>query len=269
MMAPGPTDIDNDALLVAYLDGELEPEVHQELERRLRIDASLSARLAALAEASRPLRQAFDVLLEAAPRERLEAAFAAALAKAPRRRDYRYHQMLVAAAAALLLLVCGGVAGYFVAKAPIELFEETDTFEEEWIAAVAGQLSLYDAASVASIQVDDAEQKAQLSKLGDVLSLDLSAPKVALEGLTLKRAELLHFQGRKVVELLYASEEHGPVALCIAAEPGGEGEGEVESRNGLNFMYWASGGRRFLLIGAAPAKRIDALADTIDARFHS
>ena len=162
--------------------------------------------------------------------------------------------MLAAAAAALLLLICGGVAGYFVAKAPIELFEEADSFEDEWIAAVAGQLSLYDAVSVASIQVDDAEQRAQLSKLGDMLKLDLSEPRVALEGLTLKRAELLHFQGRKVVELLYASEEHGPVALCIAAEPGGEREGEVETRDGLNFMYWAAGGRRFLLIGAAPEK---------------
>ena len=55
-MASGPTNIDNDALLVAYLDGELKPEVHQELERRLRTDASLSARLAALAEGNRPLR---------------------------------------------------------------------------------------------------------------------------------------------------------------------------------------------------------------------
>ena len=240
MMTPGRPKIDNDALLVAYLDGELTPEVHQELEQRLRTDASLSARLAALAEVGQPLRSSFDALLEAAPRARLEAAFAAALAKAPRPRDHRYRQMLLAAAAALLLLIFGGVAGYFIAKAPIELFEEADTFEEEWIAAVAGQLSLYDAASVASIQVNDAEQKAQLSKLGEVLKLDLSAPKAALEGLTLKRAELLHFQGRKVVELLYASEEHGPVALCIAAEPGGEGEGEVESRDNLNYMYWAA-----------------------------
>jgi anti-sigma factor RsiW len=102
-----------------------------------------------------------------------------------------------------------------------------------------------------------------------VLTLDLSAPKAALEGLTLKRAELLHFQGRKVVELLYASEEHGPVALCIAAEPGGEGEGEVESLDNLNYMYWAAQGRRFLMIGAAPAKRIDALADVIAERFGS
>jgi anti-sigma factor RsiW len=267
-MAPGPKVNDNDAVLVTYLDGELKPEVRQELERRLRIDASLRARLAALAEGGQQLRSSFDALLEAAPRARLDAAFAAALARVPRRRKYRYREMLLAAAAAILLLICGGVAGYFIAKAPGELFEEADAFEEEWIAAVAGQLSLYNAASVDSIKVDEAEQRAQLNKLRDVLNLDLSAPKVELEGLTLKRAELLHFQGRKVAELLYAS-EHGPVALCIVAEPGGEGEGEVESRDGLNFIYWAASGRRFLLIGAAPEERIDALAATIASRLGS
>ena len=94
--------------------------------------------------------------------------------------------MLLAAAAALLLLIGGGVAGYFIAKAPTDLFEEADSFEEDWIAAVAGQLSLYDAASVAAIPVNDAEMQAQLTKLGDVVKLDLSQPRVALEGLTLR-----------------------------------------------------------------------------------
>jgi anti-sigma factor RsiW len=267
-MATTPNHID-EALLVSYLDGELDPVRHRELEQRMRADASLRARLTALVEAGRPLRNAFDALLEAVPRTRLDAAFAAALAKAPRRRDRRYREMLLAAAAALVLLLCGGVAGYFIAKAPADLFEEADTFEEEWIAAVAGQLSLYDAASVADIQVNDAEQQAQLSKLGDVLKLDLSAPRVTLEELTLKRVERLNFQGRNVAQLLYASEENGPVAFCIAEEPGGEGEDEVESRDGLNLMYWTASGRRFLLMGAAPPKRIKAFADIMRERFRS
>jgi hypothetical protein len=134
---------------------------------------------------------------------------------------------------------------------------------------VAGQLSLYEGAAVASIPVNDAEQQAQLNKLGEELKLDLSRPRVTLEGLTLKRAELLNFRGRKVAQLLYASEKHGPIAFCIAGEPGGESENEVESRDGLNLMYWTASGRRFLLIGAAPPERIEALADTIGERFRS
>lgn len=270
---PGPTNIDtnidNDALLVAYLDGELKPEARQELEHRLGTDASLRARLGVLAEGGRQIRSSFDSLLKSSPRARLDAVFAAALAKAPRHRARRYREMLLAAAAALLLLICGGVAGYFIAKAPGELFEAADAFEEQWIDAVAGQLSLYDASSVAAIKVDSAEQQAQLTKLGKILKLDLSAPKVELEGLTLKRAELLHFQGHEVAEFLYASKKHGPVALCIVVKPGGEGEGDVESRDGLNLVYWAASGRRFLLIGGAPPERIEALADAAADRFGS
>jgi len=260
---------DMDALLVAYLDGELDPSRRQELERRLRDDPALKARLAALAEAGRPLRSAFDALLDVAPAGRLETAFAAARAKAQRRPQFRYRRMLVAAAASLLLLLCGGAIGYFVAKAPGDLFEEADEMEEAWVGAVAGQLSLYNAASLASIQVPGAELDAQLAKLGGMLGLDLSKERVTFEGLTLKRAELLHFEGRAIAELLYASEDHGPVALCIMAAPGGEGEGEVESRDGLNLMYWAKSGRRFLLIGDAPPEKIENLAETAVARFGS
>jgi anti-sigma factor RsiW len=266
-MAAGPSDMD--ALLVAYLDGELDPQRNQELEERLRGDAALKARLAALAEAGRPLRSAFDALLGAAPRDRLEAAFAAARGKVQGGPQSRYRRMLMAAAASLLLLLCGGVIGYFVAKAPAELFEDADELEEDWVGAVAGQLSLYTAASLAAIQVSDAELDAQLGKLGEMLGLDLSKPRVIFEGLTLKRAELLHLEGRAIAELLYASEDHGPVALCIMAAPGGEGEGEVESRDGLNLMYWAQSGRRFLLIGDAPAERIESLAETVASAFET
>ena len=83
--------------------------------------------------------------------------------------------MLLAVAAAVLLLIGGGVAGYFIAKAPLVLFEEADAFEEAWIDAVAGQLSLYEGTAVASIPVNEAEQQAQLSKLGEELkSISLS-----------------------------------------------------------------------------------------------
>ena len=82
-MAPGLDHTDTDALLVAYLDGELEPERRRELEQRLRSDASLRAHLTALADATELLRTSIDALLEEAPRARLYAAFAAALSKSP------------------------------------------------------------------------------------------------------------------------------------------------------------------------------------------
>jgi anti-sigma factor RsiW len=59
-MAVGPTDIDKDALLVAYLDGELERGSHDEVERLLRGDAEARARLFALIEGGQQLRSSYD-----------------------------------------------------------------------------------------------------------------------------------------------------------------------------------------------------------------
>jgi anti-sigma factor RsiW len=266
-MAPGSEDIDKDALLVAYLDGELEPEVHHEVELMLGTDPSLRARLAAIAEGGRPVRSAYNALLESAPRDRLQARLATALADTARRGHDRLRRALLAAAAVLLLLLGGGVAGYLIAKPPVGPFEEANTDEAKLVDAVAGEMSLYGEASMAAIEVDDTERKAELSKLAQEVNLDLSEVRVTLQGLTFKRAELLQFQGSKVAQLLYASDRDDPIALCIMTESGGEAEREVESHDGLNLAYWSTGGRRFLLIGAAPTERIRVIADAVAAHF--
>src|SRR5262249_57205995 len=121
------------------------------------------------------------------------------------RRDRRYRRLLVAAAAALLLLL-GGAAGYFIAKPPAELLEEAGGDEDQWIDAVVGQMALYDGASVAAIEVDDTKQKAELAKLGQALNLYISVRMETLEGLTLKRDELLSFRGHQVDRRVAASD---------------------------------------------------------------
>jgi anti-sigma factor RsiW len=95
-MAPGSED--KEALLVAYLDGELEPEVHDEVERMLGTDPSLRTRLAAIAEGNRSIHSAYNALLESAPRDRLQA-IATALANTARRGHDQRRRALLAAAA--------------------------------------------------------------------------------------------------------------------------------------------------------------------------
>ena len=61
-----------DAILVAYLDGELEPEAHEKLERLLKSDPSVRERLAMLSRGARPFKRTFDAALDSAPRKRLQ-----------------------------------------------------------------------------------------------------------------------------------------------------------------------------------------------------
>lgn len=269
MIRQGAEEIPLDAMLVAYLDSELEPEAHEEVERLLRSDASVRERLAALACGTRPLKHSFGAVLAAAPRERLQAQLAVSVKKIAGPRWFGgSRQWMFALPVSAALLIGGITAGYLLGRASPDLFESGPTEEDAWLDAVTNQVALYSRESVASIPVDATARQAELRRLSEALKLDLSPPRVELPGLTLKRSELLQFEGHPIVQLLYEG-EHGVVALCIMAESKGEAERETERRADLNTIYWASGDYRFLLVGAAPAERLETIANVVQSRFAS
>ena len=260
-------EISLDAILVAYLDGELEPEAHEKLERLLKSDPSVRERLAMLSRGARPFKRTFDAVLDIAPRERLQALTASVNKFARPNWLARSRKWTMAIAAALLLAFGAGTVGYLLGQSSPNLFDIGNS-EEAWIDAVANQVLLYSREFVASIPVDETTQKTELGRLSGILKVDLSQARVALPGLTLKRVELLQFENRPLAQLLYEG-EHGVVVFCIMSEPGGESERKSERRENLNTVYWASGNYRFLLIGRAPAETMEKLADMVQSRFAS
>ena len=258
-------EISLDAILVAYLDGELEPEAHEKLERLLKSDPSVRERLAMLSRGARPFKRTFDAALDSAPRKRLQAQLTASVTKSSRRSWFaRSRRWGMAIAAALLLAIGVGTVGYILGQSSPDLFDVGNS-EEAWLDAIANEVSLYSRESVASIPVDETTQKTELGRLSGILKVDLSQARVALPGLTLKRVELLQFENRPLAQLLY----EGVVVFCIMSEPAGESEREAERRATLNTVYWASGNYRFLLVGPAPAEIMEKLADTVQSRFAS
>src|ERR1700722_12041230 len=69
------TDHD-DARLVALLDGELDDEARAALEARFNAEPDLRARLRQFRDSERPFARAFQLLLDAAPVDRLSASLA-------------------------------------------------------------------------------------------------------------------------------------------------------------------------------------------------
>ena len=113
----GKGEISLDAILVAYLDGELEPEAHEKLERLLKSDASVRERLAMLSRGARPFKRTFDAVLDSAPRERLQAQLAASVTKFARPSWLaRSRRWGMAIAAALLLVIGAGAVGYLLGQ---------------------------------------------------------------------------------------------------------------------------------------------------------
>ena len=254
-----------DAELVAYLDGTLDPAARAALEARLSADPALAARRDMLAAGALGSTEGFDLLLAAAPAERLSAILAAAEAEAGQtvRRAPRAWQLVAAAA---MLLVAGGLVGFgaarLVAPAPVVVEAEAPG----WRAVVAEYLTLYTRDTLAVIADDAALRAEELAEVGGRLSLALTPEKVSLPDLELKRAQLFQFKGMPLAQIAYLSTDDGPVAFCIIANGKPDEEPAFEERLGQNIVFWTKGGRGYMVIGRLPRPTLETLAASLDSR---
>ena len=273
-----PTDAD----LVAYLDQELEAEHRAEISTWLESDAELRERLVTLAHGARSFRDAYGALLAEAPLARMQTmlgglldehpATAGPARPAPARRSPGWHwpnlslwarPSLVAAGLALFLLGAGTdrwVTGWRGA-AETEASEESD-----WRQAVAEYISLYSHDTLAAIPDDAAPQQRELAMVGAKLGLALPLDQVALPGLTLKRAQLLEYDGKPLAQLAYLDPKSGVLALCIYNDMPHDAPAQSEQRAGLNIVHWSAHGRAFMLVGHAETAELQRFASLLSQK---
>jgi anti-sigma factor RsiW len=270
----------DDPVLVAYLDGELAPEARARIAHRLASDHDLQQRLILLSRGGRPFREAFEPLLDQAPRARLEAMLAGLpgrnLPSAPAIRPVRRWSGLKALAASVALFLAGLGVGWFIPMLSPSVREqaalenaaiERGSPDDEWRQAVSEYLSLYTTETLASIPDNAAVREQELSSIGAKTGLVLSPQKIALPELSFKRAQLLQYDGRRLGQIAYLDPESGPVALCFIASSGPDSKPQVEQRQGSNVVYWSRGGYSFMLIGPTPSSRLQRFASELFLRL--
>ncbi|RUM25989.1 anti-sigma factor [Rhizobium vallis] len=258
--------IPSDEELTAFIDGELTAEEAARIQTLVNEDQSVAERLEFLARANLPFEQAFAPLLSEAPRAKLEAMLGAIPAQnsassasasptATRRR------FLGALAASL-------VAGIAIDRAVIGIGRGLSAKDEnsEWRAVVAEYISLYSAETLAGPVPAREVQASQLASLDEKLGLTLSPEAVSLPGIDFKRALLLQYDGKPLAQIAYLDPETGPMALCIVLSDAGRKAPDLESRKGMNVVYWSSETHAFMLIGHAAADRMTAIADGVRER---
>ncbi len=261
------TDIQTDAALVAYLDGELGAAERSALEARLAAEPRLKARLDLLAAGGLASTEEFDLLLAAAPTERLSAALAGVEAThtAGQARSSGGPWRMLAAAA--ILAVAGGLAGFLVARfVPPPPAAIVEAEAPNWRAVVAEYLTLYTRDTLAVIPDDGALRANELAEVGNRLSLALTPQKVSLPDLALKRAQLFQFNGMPLAQIAYLSADDGPVAFCIIANGKPDAPAAFEERLGQNIVFWTKDGRGYMIIGKVPRATLEGLAATLDSR---
>ncbi|TAV97362.1 anti-sigma factor [Rhizobium ruizarguesonis] len=254
--------IPSDEDLTAFIDGELTPEEAARIDAIVNEDESVAERLEFLARASLPFEQAFAPLLAEAPRAKLQTMLAAIPVQQSARSDptptFASRRRFLGALAASL------VAGIAVDRAVIAIgirkgFSAKDE-NSEWRAVVADYISLYTAETLAGPVPGREDQAAQLGPLDEKLGLSLSPEAVSLPGIDFKRALLLQYDGKALAQVAYLDPETGPMALCIVRSDAGPKAPDLESRKGMNVVYWSNATHAFMLIGYAAADRMMAIA---------
>lgn len=233
----------SDEELTAWLDGELSAQETGAIKRALAEDTDLAARLEALTLDKSTLRDAFGPLLDKAPADLCAAVAPVRLGPA------RSPVALAVAASALLAVGLG--AGWALFSPPVG-----------WQVEVAHYQALYVADTMAPVNGDPARIAAELAVAGARLGLELDADALdGFDGLTLRRAQVLGYEGQVLVQIAYTSPTGMPVAFCILQKttPGDSGL-KSEILSGLATTNWQSGRHGFLTIGGQDAERMRSFA---------
>jgi anti-sigma factor RsiW len=262
--------IDEDARLVAFIDGELDEGARAELEARLAIDPILHERLMRLQEGRRPFAAAFDALLDDAPVQRLEAALASYIQRGERRptsirASLRLQAGRLGVAAAVIVFCAGIVVGRYgpswSSRSPDIV---TPTGDDDWRQAVAEYMTLYTPDTFAT---EPESQERELTALGAKIGLSLTAERVALANLQFKGGQIFGFHGAPLGQLGYVDPATGPVLFCIIRDSEPDAAMKAESRGEFAVASWARSGRGYMLIGRLPINQVAQLADSLEKRF--
>ena len=264
--------------LVAYLDGMLDGDRAEFVEREVKMDRALEDRLDLMRRGERPFAEAYDQLLREAPRKRLKQILK--LAKEPppleeepapapspgggppegvRKEPWGGWRVLAAAAVLLAVFAGGLVTGRFI-QLP-EAGRERET--HGWREMVAYYQTLFVKETLENATVDAQAQSANLRAALSHVGLDLSLALVSVAPLQYKRAEVLNFKGKPLVQIAYLFNGETPVSFCIirSAKPA---HGVTPDRQqGLNIAHWRSEGHGFMVIGHVPEKALSDIAEQL------
>ena len=239
-----------DSQLVAYIDGKLNADDATALEERLAEDVELQARVAALDPLAAQVRTAF----EGVPgHHHMLPPLPPASEARPEKRVKR-----LAAVAIFAALAIGGTLG--------SQFGAPAAADSPWRVEVARYQALYVEGTLSSVSDDSLRISGEFSRASSALGLDLDpTPLSDIPGLTLRRAQVLGYEGNALIQIAFTDQNGAPVALCLmAGDDGTAGSAELA---GLATYSWGAGDRQYVLVAPLPVDQVEAFAQSIRAEL--
>ncbi|WP_299151723.1 hypothetical protein [uncultured Tateyamaria sp.] len=238
----------SDEDLTAYLDGEAEDVLHAAIDAALETDEALGERLAELDIPMGAITDAYARLLNTVPEP---PVFETPVANAPKSRfGWGW---------GVSTFGTGIAAGFAVAM--FTGFGTPEPAQRGWVSFVASYQALYTTATLNVADPSAEEATLQLATVSDALGLDLTAiPQT--EGLTFKRAQVLGFKGKPLIQIAYLRDDGTPVALCILPAGPDSQPINMAQAEGLDIARWNTPGFGFLLIGGTDTAPLAEEAET-------
>lgn len=239
-----------DDILLAYLDGSLDDAQNSAIEDALSKDFLLEARLMALDPIAGAVRDAFKDIPAKTPQVALPETTQEQASAGPAR--------LFAVAASVAVLAASVT------------FWTTRPSELGWAAQAAIYQSLYVPDTIEKLDSSPAAIDAQFAraeeKLGRTLKRDVLE---TLPGLSLKRAQILAFGDKPLIQVVFADDDGQPFAFCIVRQGDGAADNPVDlaELSGLATATWTQDGYGYMIIGHDAQTDLTGPLDILTANF--
>lgn len=295
----------DDIMLMAYVDGEVDPDTAREIEASIAADPAIGRRVAMFRHTASVARAAFsDVLHEPVP-DRLSRLFAQPLpqmaapqmaapqtvapaqaaapivAIGPRRamttgagRGYLWRNAgwAVAAAIGAIALLHAGSQTSFAPSADPAIQDAAATVDSErWIDNLAAWYRVHRASFEKDqrLLVDvGAENLDELEKwVGAKLQRDITVPDLSAFGYRSQGGRLLLIGRRPAAQFFYAGENQELVQLVIGFTDQPDRVGRLDQRDEINVVSWREKGYVYAFIGRIDGQRLWRMADASWAKL--
>ena len=250
-----------DADLTGYLDGALDAEQAAAIAAALETDAALGARLMALDIPVGDLVDAMDPAPPHAPP--MPATLRAASVQsptAPTKKSGGLSSWLMPAA-----IAASFAAGVWITpivrpdKPPLPVAATGG-----WIDSIASYQALYVTQTLADAMPNETETSMVLAQAQEALGVTMT-PATEVASLDFKRAQMLGFKGKPLLQMAYLSADGTPFALCVTTVSGEDRGAKTTQSHGLTGVSWVENGVGYLLIGGTDAEAVEALSEQVQA----
>jgi anti-sigma factor RsiW len=242
----------SDSMLVAYVDGELDPATARKVEALLVTDAQAAERVRMFRETAALLRAACDEQLYGDEE----------YASLPARRPRWVQRGLGWAIAASLAVVAAGLAGaLWGGRAPSP--------RDELMAEAADYHHFHsrDTRHLVEVPADRGEEIAAWMR--QHLQRDIEAPDLTAAGLRFAGSRIFVVNSHPVAELMYTRDRGLPIGVCVTRMDGAAAPVAVEQRGQEVVTSWIADGYAYVVVGELDASAARDIARRVAAQMGS